>query len=65
LCSFIKWNFTKFLIDRNGQPIKRWAPTDNPNVSFGKNVSCKPPNAQLPLQSCEKDIAAALGVAVK
>lgn len=23
----IKWNFTKFLIDRNGVPVKRYAPT--------------------------------------
>lgn len=26
----IKWNFTKFLIDRNGQPVKRFAPTETP-----------------------------------
>jgi len=26
----IKWNFTKFLVDRNGQPVKRYAPTTNP-----------------------------------
>jgi glutathione peroxidase len=26
----IKWNFTKFLVDRSGQPIKRYAPTDTP-----------------------------------
>lgn len=26
----IKWNFTKFLIDRNGNPIKRFAPTTKP-----------------------------------
>lgn len=26
----IKWNFTKFLVDRNGQVIKRFAPTDKP-----------------------------------
>jgi len=26
----IKWNFTKFLIDRNGQPKKRFAPTTKP-----------------------------------
>lgn len=25
----IKWNFTKFLVDVNGSPIKRFAPTDN------------------------------------
>jgi len=27
----IKWNFTKFLIDKNGNPIKRFAPKDTPN----------------------------------
>lgn len=26
----IKWNFTKFLIDRNGTPYKRYAPTTEP-----------------------------------
>jgi glutathione peroxidase len=26
----IKWNFTKFLIDRDGNVIKRFAPTDKP-----------------------------------
>lgn len=26
----IKWNFTKFLIDRDGKVIKRYAPTVNP-----------------------------------
>ena len=26
----IKWNFTKFLIDRNGSPYKRYAPTIKP-----------------------------------
>jgi glutathione peroxidase len=26
----IKWNFTKFLIDRSGQVVKRYAPTDTP-----------------------------------
>ena len=26
----IKWNFTKFLIDRNGAVVKRYAPTDTP-----------------------------------
>lgn len=28
--SNIKWNFTKFLIDKNGKPIKRFAPTTKP-----------------------------------
>ncbi len=26
----IKWNFTKFLVDRQGQVVKRYAPTDTP-----------------------------------
>ena len=26
----IKWNFTKFLIDRQGQVVRRYAPTDKP-----------------------------------
>jgi len=26
----IKWNFTKFLVGRNGEPLKRYAPTDKP-----------------------------------
>ncbi|HIP32210.1 MAG TPA: glutathione peroxidase [Crocinitomicaceae bacterium] len=31
LGSKIKWNFTKFLIDQNGNPIKRFAPTTKPD----------------------------------
>ncbi|MBD8007123.1 glutathione peroxidase [Bacillus norwichensis] len=27
----IKWNFTKFLIDRQGQVVKRYAPQTNPS----------------------------------
>ncbi|KAI9592209.1 glutathione peroxidase-like protein [Syncephalis fuscata] len=26
----IKWNFTKFLINRNGEPVKRYAPNEEP-----------------------------------
>ena len=26
----IKWNFTKFLTDKDGKPIKRYAPTTEP-----------------------------------
>jgi glutathione peroxidase len=31
LGSKIKWNFTKFLIDRDGKPVKRFAPTTKPS----------------------------------
>jgi len=30
LGSFIKWNFTKFLVDRNGKPISRFGPSTSP-----------------------------------
>ncbi|MCZ0703771.1 glutathione peroxidase [Natronobacillus azotifigens] len=33
----IKWNFTKFLIDRDGQVVKRFEPTDEP-FEFEKDV---------------------------
>jgi glutathione peroxidase len=26
----IKWNFTKFLIDRDGRAVRRYAPTTKP-----------------------------------
>ncbi|UHG94277.1 glutathione peroxidase [Spirosoma oryzicola] len=32
LGSGIKWNFTKFLIDRHGQPYKRYAPITKPEA---------------------------------
>lgn len=28
----IKWNFTKFLVDRHGKVLKRYAPTDKPEA---------------------------------
>ena len=28
----IKWNFTKFLVDRSGHVVKRYAPTDTPEA---------------------------------
>lgn len=28
--SKIKWNFTKFIIDKNGNPVKRFSPTTKP-----------------------------------
>ncbi len=33
----IKWNFTKFLIDREGNVVKRYAPTDSP-ASIAKDI---------------------------
>ncbi|CAN8010122.1 putative phospholipid-hydroperoxide glutathione peroxidase [Ixodes scapularis] len=30
LMDAIKWNFSKFLIDKDGQPVKRYAPTTEP-----------------------------------
>jgi glutathione peroxidase len=29
--NFIKWNFTKFLIDKNGNPYKRFSPNTEPD----------------------------------
>lgn len=26
----VKWNFTKFLVDKNGRPVARFAPNDKP-----------------------------------
>jgi len=37
LSSSIKWNFTKFLIDHNGNIVGRYAPKDKPE-SFEKDV---------------------------
>jgi glutathione peroxidase len=31
LIDAIKWNFTKFLVDRNGHVVERYAPTTEPN----------------------------------
>ncbi len=33
----IKWNFTKFLVGRDGRPLKRYAPTDTPE-SLRKDI---------------------------
>lgn len=32
----IKWNFTKFLVDREGRVVKRFAPTDKPEQIEGE-----------------------------
>ena len=34
----IKWNFTKFLVDKDGQVVKRYAPTDTPE-KIGKDIA--------------------------
>jgi glutathione peroxidase len=31
----IKWNFTKFLVDRQGRVVKRYAPNDKPEDIAG------------------------------
>jgi len=31
----IKWNFTKFLVDRNGRVVRRYAPSDKPEALTG------------------------------
>lgn len=31
LGNFIKWNFTKFLVNKDGQPVARYAPNVEPN----------------------------------
>ncbi len=33
----IKWNFTKFLIDKSGKVVKRYAPTDKP-AALAKDI---------------------------
>ena len=37
LGSSIKWNFTKFLVDRAGNVVARFAPTDTPE-SIEKDI---------------------------
>ncbi len=36
----IKWNFTKFLVGRDGQVVKRYAPTDTPD-KIAKDVAAQ------------------------
>ena len=33
----IKWNFTKFLVDKNGKVVRRYAPTDAP-AAIAKDI---------------------------
>lgn len=41
----IKWNFTKFLVGRDGRPIKRYAPTDTPASLTGAIEKALAPSA--------------------
>jgi glutathione peroxidase len=34
----IKWNFTKFLVGKDGEVVKRYAPNDTPE-SIGKDIA--------------------------
>lgn len=38
LVDAVKWNFTKFLVDKNGKVVKRYAPTDKPEA-IGKDIA--------------------------
>jgi glutathione peroxidase len=33
----VKWNFTKFLVDKKGKPVERYAPTDKP-LDIAKDI---------------------------
>ncbi len=37
LVDAIKWNFTKFLVDRDGKVVRRFSPTDDPD-SLAKDI---------------------------
>lgn len=36
----VKWNFTKFLVDKHGQVVKRYAPQDAPE-KLGKDIQAQ------------------------
>ncbi|KAG7173764.1 Phospholipid hydroperoxide glutathione peroxidase-like [Homarus americanus] len=38
LGNFIKWNFTKFLIDKEGIPVSRYSPQTNPIPTIEKDL---------------------------
>lgn len=38
LGNFIKWNFTKFLVDKEGNPVARYSPQTNPIPAIEKDL---------------------------
>jgi len=38
LVNAIKWNFTKFVIDKEGNPVARFAPTDDPKPKVEEEI---------------------------
>jgi len=40
LGSFIKWNFTKFLVNKQGIPVKRFGPQEDPITMEGDIKKC-------------------------
>lgn len=62
--NFIKWNFTKFLVNKNGEPVKRYGPKTEPKVVilfkeyFNYNIDINHTSLFLARsQDIEKDIA--------
>lgn len=51
----LKWNFHKFLTDKNGIPVKRYGPTDNP-LSFEQDVVSLLQNGGLAPSSDQADL---------
>jgi len=39
LGNFIKWNFTKFLVDKEGNPVSRYSPQTNPIPAIEKDLA--------------------------
>ncbi|ETM56988.1 hypothetical protein L914_00126 [Phytophthora nicotianae] len=59
--NYIKWNFTKFLVDRNGQPYKRYAPKDLP-LSFEEDIKellAKAPEPEKAEEETKEEVASA------
>jgi len=40
LIDAVKWNFTKFLVDKNGQPVGRYSPSTEPK-SMEKDITAQ------------------------